>query len=54
MKIKARLSGKVVIPTYEVLVPIEEEVFLTLEVDFKENVIDVEVKVKDILNVRLC
>ena len=53
MKIKARLSGKVVIPTKVEIFPIEEEVILTLEVDFKENVIDVEVKVIYFLNVRV-
>ena len=38
MKIKARLGGKMEIPIEVVLDPIEEEVILTLEVDFKENV----------------
>ena len=48
MKIKARLNEKVVIPTEVVLVPKEEEIILTLEVDFMENGINVEVKVIDI------
>ena len=42
-----------VIPTKVVLVPIEEEVILTLEVDFMVNVIDVVVKVIYLLNVKV-
>ena len=53
MKTKARKSGKVVIPTKVETIPIEEEVILTLEVDFMENVIDVVVKVIDLLNVKV-
>ena len=47
MKIKARPSGKVIIPTKVVTIPTKEEVLLTLEVDFMVNVIDVVVKVID-------
>ena len=50
VKIKARPSGKVVITIKVLLVPIEEEVILTLEMDFMVNFIDVVVKVIDIFN----
>ena len=53
VKIKARQNGKVVIPTKVETIPIEEEVILTLEVDFMVNVIDVRVKVIDPLNVKV-
>ena len=49
VKIKARPSGNV---DEEELVPIEEEVILTLEVDFMVNVIDVVKMVIDHLNAR--
>ena len=52
MKIKARPSEKVIVPTEVVLVHIEEEVILTLEVVFMVNVIDVEKKVIDPFNAR--
>ena len=52
MKIKARLSGKVVNHTKVETIPIEEEVVLTLEIDFMVNVIDVVVKVIDPFNVK--
>ena len=52
MKIKARLNGKVVIPTKLVLVHTKEEVILTLEVVFMVNVINIEKKVMDPLNLR--
>ena len=53
VKKKARLSGKVEIPLKVGTVHIEEEVILTLEVDFMVNVIDVVVKVIDLLNVKV-
>ena len=53
MKIKAILSGKVVIPTKEVLVPTEEEVILTLEVVFMVIVSNVVKKGIYFLNVDL-
>ena len=53
VKIKARPSGKVVIPIEVDTIPIEEEVLITLEVDFMVNVIDMVVKVIDILNVKV-
>ena len=53
LKVKTRMKRKVVIPTEVVLVPIEEEVILTLEVDFMVNVIDVVVKVIDPLNIKV-
>ena len=52
VKTKVRQSGKVVIPIEVDTIPIEEEVTLTLEVDFIVNVIDVVVKVIDPLNVK--
>ena len=42
-----------VIPIEVETIHIEEEVILTLEVNFKVNVIDVEMKVIDLLNVRV-
>ena len=53
LKLKERLSGKVVIPTEVVLVPTKEDVILTLEVDFMVNLIDVMAKVIDPLNVKV-
>ena len=53
VKKKARQSGKVVFPTEVETIPIEEEVILTLEVDFMVNVIDVVVKIIDPLNVKV-
>ena len=53
VNIKERLSGNVVITTKVETIPIEEDVILTLEVDFMVNVIDVVVKVIDILNVKV-
>ena len=53
VKIKARPSGKVVIPTKVDTIPIGEEVILMLEVDFMVNVMDVVVKVIDPLNVKV-
>ena len=53
VKIKERSSGKVVIPTEVDTIPIEEEVILTLELDFMVNVIEVVVKVIDLLNVKV-
>ena len=50
---KCRQSGKVVIPIEVALVPTEEEVILTLKVYFMVNVIDVKVKVIDLLNVKV-
>ena len=53
MKLKERMSGKVAIYTKVVLVSIEEEVILTIEVDFMVDVIDVVVKIIDPLNVKV-
>ena len=51
MIIRERLSGKVVIPTKEVLVLTEEEVILILEVDFVVIISDVVKKGINSLNV---
>ena len=53
VKIKAKPSGKVVTPLEVDTIPIEEEVILTLEVDFMVNVINVVVKLIDPLNVKV-
>ena len=50
---RTRLNRNVVILTEVKTIPIEEEVLLTLEVDFIINVIDVVVKVIDLLNVKV-
>lgn len=51
MMTKTRLSGKVVVHTEEVLACTEEEVILTLEVDFMVIILDVVKKGMDLLNV---
>ena len=50
VKTKARQSGRVVIPTNVEKIP-RKEVIVTLEMDFMVKVIDVVVKVIDLLNV---
>ena len=53
MNTKERKSRKVLIPTEMETILIEEELIPTREVDFNVNVIDVVVKVIDILNVKV-
>ena len=52
VKEKARKSGKVVIPTKVDTIPMDEEVIITLEVDFMVNVIDVALIFIDPLNIK--